>query len=324
MVDSVNQQRLNVDALNVVRNLAGVEAAALASRSPLQRPGQTSQSIRVGTASNEPVEVRITSASQDFLSTVRGHLLEGRTPTASDSNEAVLVDETMAELLRRSGPVLGAEIRVTIRNLKVTGVVRDMVHERPDERHLPEIIRNLGEGSTLLVRVKDGASGVDGAILAALASIWGSDRARNAPVSIADEARRVRSFYTSQEVLLGALSVVILFALIAGVLTTVVLVLHQRRLDLSIRYALGAGRGEIRRVIWREVLLVVIGGGAIGLAGSWAAGRVMRRSWYDLTPSDYTATAGVIALLGVIVALAIEWPVRRFAYTSPFLAIKEE
>ena len=107
-------------------------------------------------------------------------------------------------------------------------------------------------------------------------------------------------------------------------LTTVALVLHRRRLDLGIRYALGAGPGDVRRVVLRDIVLVVTVGVAVGLAGGWVAGRVMQQYWFDVAPLDPSTTLGVLAFLAVVVTAAIEWPVRRFQYASPLTALKEE
>ena len=68
----------------------------------------------------------------------------------------------------------------------------------------------------------------------------------------------------------------------------------------------------------------VTAGVAVGIAGGWVTGRVMRQYWYDIAPLDPSTTCGVLVFLAVIVAAVIEWPVRRFQYVSPFAALKEE
>ena len=326
MVDVTNQEQLNLDALRAVRGLTGVEAAAPVRRWPLQRSGPAPQRFWAAATPDDPINARLTLVLDDYLAMIGARLVEGRGIQPSDARgSVVVVDETMAEQLRRSGPVLGSEVRTTNRSYRVIGVVRNMVYERPDERRAPEVFLNVTASSALLVRLASDASArTADAILGALAPIWGPTRAPKTLVSIEDEARRVRLPYVSQQRLLGALAVVTLFALTAGVLTTVALVLHRRRLDLGIRYALGAGRGDIRRVVWRDIVLVVTAGVAVGLAGGWMSGRVMQQYWYDITPLDPSTTWGVLVFLAVIVAAAIEWPIRRFEYVSPFMALKEE
>jgi predicted lysophospholipase L1 biosynthesis ABC-type transport system permease subunit len=326
MVDVMNQEQIHFDALRAVRGLTGVEAAAPVRRWPLQRSGPAPQRFWAAATPDDPINARLTLVSDDYLAMIGARLVEGRGIEPSDARgSVVVVDETMAERLRRSGPVLGSEVRTTNQRYRVIGVVRNMVYERPDERREPEVFLNVTASSALLVRLASGATErtTDG-ILSILAQIWGPTRAPKTLVSIEDEAARVRLPYVSQQRLLGALAVVTLFALTAGVLTTVALVLHRRRLDLGIRYALGAGRGDVRRVVWRDIVLVVTAGVAAGLTGGWVAGRVMHQYWYDITPLDPSTTWGVLVFLAVIVAAAIEWPVRRFQYVSPFAALKEE
>lgn len=327
MVDVMNQEQLNLDALRAVRDLMGVEAAAPVRRWPLQSSsGSTSQRLWAAAAPDDPVNARITVVSEDYLAMIGARLVEGRGIQSSDARgSVVVVDETMAEQLRRSGPVVGSEVRTTNRTYRVIGVVRNMVYERPDEQRQPEVFLNGTPSSALLVRLASRATErTREAILSTLAPIWGPTRAPRTLVSIEDEARRARLPYVSQQRLLGALAVVTLFALTAGVLTTVALVLHRRRLDLGIRYALGAGRGDVRRLVWRDIVLVLTAGVGVGLAGGWVAGRIMQQYWYGITPLDPSTTWGVVVFLAVIVAAAIEWPVRRFQYVSPFMALKEE
>ena len=326
MVDVVNQEHLSLDALRAVRGITGVEAAALVRRWPLQGSGSDPQRLWPAVATDDPIYARMTIVSEDYLAMIGSRLIEGRGIQSSDARGSVVViDETMAEQLRRSGPVVGSDVRTTNRSYRVIGVVRNMVYERPDEQRQPEVFLNGTPSSALLVRFSSTATErMRDAILSTLAPIWGHTRAPKTLVSIQDEAHRVRLPYVSQQRLLGALAVVTLFALTAGVLTTVALVLHRRRLDLGIRYALGAGPGDVRRVVLRDIVLVVTVGVAVGLAGGWVAGRVMQQYWFDVAPLDPSTTLGVLAFLAVVVTAAIEWPVRRFQYASPLTALKEE
>lgn len=128
----------------------------------------------------------------------------------------------------------------------------------------------------------------------------------------------------AQQTLLSVMAAVTLLTLIAAVLGAVALVLQQRRVDLGIRYALGAGRPDVRRLIWRDITVVVIGGAALGTIVAWGAGRVMGQYWYGVAPLDSLTTSAVLVTLVLLVALATEWRVRRFAFVSPFNGLKDD
>jgi ABC-type antimicrobial peptide transport system permease subunit len=98
----------------------------------------------------------------------------------------------------------------------------------------------------------------------------------------------------------------------------------QRTNEIGIRMTLGAGRGEITRLILREagVLLAVgLGGGvALALAGGRAAGSLL----FGLKPYDPLTMAAAAALLAVVAAAASYLPARRATKVDPMVALRYE
>jgi ABC-type antimicrobial peptide transport system permease subunit len=60
----------------------------------------------------------------------------------------------------------------------------------------------------------------------------------------------------------------------------------SRTHEIGLRVALGARRGEIVRVVARRTLGVVIPGIVIGLAGAAMSTSVLRKSLFQVTPTD--------------------------------------
>jgi ABC-type antimicrobial peptide transport system permease subunit len=99
-------------------------------------------------------------------------------------------------------------------------------------------------------------------------------------------------------------------------------VLQQR--PIGIRMALGAGAPQVRRLVVREVGLMIGIGMAAGLLSAWAAGRLIESVLFGTTPSDpgvYTTAAGI---LGLVALAAAYFPARRATGVDPMIALRYE
>jgi ABC-type antimicrobial peptide transport system permease subunit len=97
----------------------------------------------------------------------------------------------------------------------------------------------------------------------------------------------------------------------------------QRHQEIGVRMALGAGRRDILRLVLREGLVMAIGGIALGVAGSFALGRVMTGLLVGVSARDpLTFTLGAVLLL--FVALVASYtPAVRAANVEPMAALRE-
>jgi hypothetical protein len=90
--------------------------------------------------------------------------------------------------------------------------------------------------------------------------------------------------------------------------------LAQRRREIGIRMALGAGPAEIARVTMLRALLLVAGGAAAGIAISLAAARLLTGLLYGVAPMDagaHAAAAAVVLATGVLAAALPAWRAAR-------------
>jgi predicted permease len=98
----------------------------------------------------------------------------------------------------------------------------------------------------------------------------------------------------------------------------------RRTREIGIRMALGASAGHVRRLVVRDVLLMIGIGGLVGVASAAAAGKVIESVLYQMKPWDpyvYGASAG---LLGAIALLAAYIPARRATTVDPMVALRYE
>jgi ABC-type antimicrobial peptide transport system permease subunit len=98
----------------------------------------------------------------------------------------------------------------------------------------------------------------------------------------------------------------------------------QRRRELGMRMALGAGARRVTLMVVRQGALLGVAGVGVGLILALAVTRVMSAILVGVTPADpltYVTVAG--GLLGVAV-LASYLPARRAARVDPVVALRSE
>jgi predicted permease len=96
----------------------------------------------------------------------------------------------------------------------------------------------------------------------------------------------------------------------------------QRTFEIGVRQALGAERGSVLRLVLREGLGLCAGGLAIGLAGSVAAGRLIRALLVGVSPVDWVTLGIVCLVLAAVSVLACLIPARRAMEVSPTEALR--
>ena len=98
----------------------------------------------------------------------------------------------------------------------------------------------------------------------------------------------------------------------------------QRRREIGVRMALGAGRRDVLRLVLTRALRVIVAGLIVGLAAAAAATRVLQRFLFGVTPTDPFAFA-IVTLLLMVVGLVAAWvPARRAARIDPWAALRTE
>lgn len=122
--------------------------------------------------------------------------------------------------------------------------------------------------------------------------------------------------------LLGVAAVVALVLSAVGMYGVISYVVAQRRSEIGIRIALGAGlSGVARLVLWQSLRLALIGV-ALGVAGAWYLGRLMTSMLFGVAPNDPLTLIGVSVLLIFIAAAASLAPARRAARIDPLEAMR--
>ena len=99
-------------------------------------------------------------------------------------------------------------------------------------------------------------------------------------------------------------------------------VVGRRTREIGIHMALGAQPGDVAARLLRQVLWPILGGVGVGLAGAFAATRLLDSVLFGVEAADpgtLLASAAALAALGVLSAF---FPIRRATSVNPAEALR--
>jgi putative ABC transport system permease protein len=117
--------------------------------------------------------------------------------------------------------------------------------------------------------------------------------------------------------LMTAFALVALTLAVVGLYGVVSYAVSLRSHEMGVRMALGAGGGDIGRIIVGSSVGLIAVGLLLGVAGAWGAGRAMTGLLYGVEATDPMTFAGVIAILLLAGIMAALLPARRASRIDP-------
>jgi putative ABC transport system permease protein len=117
--------------------------------------------------------------------------------------------------------------------------------------------------------------------------------------------------------LLTGFAALALFLTAFGIYGALAYSVRQRRREIGIRMALGAGGHEVARLVVAQGLGPVVAGLLLGVAGALALSRVVAGYLWGVTPNDPATLATVAAVLLAVALLASWMPAREAVRLDP-------
>ena len=319
-----------------VATLPGVTAAGITTKLPLE--GGSNMGIMVNNEvfdpANESPLAEISSITPGYFSAAGIKLLRGRTLEPSDVGEdaiGVVVNRALAEKCWPNGDPLGKIIRPNTAtawfHARVVGVVESVRQWGPEADPRPEIYwtpdRAWGQTFFLLVRSSRPASQL-APVLRHEMVILDPDlplaRIRTLQ-ELVNEATQGQRAVTGLVDFFMATALGLVAIGLYGTLSYHVL---QRTREIGVRVALGAGRRDILRLVFRQGAGWVLVGVVCGAGGALALGTALRAMVYGINPLNPLTLLAATAGVGVAACAACWLPARRAARVDPMIALRAE
>jgi putative ABC transport system permease protein len=283
---------------------------------------------------NAPVAYRCV-VSTLYFRTMAIPLIQGREFTERDRVDAPLVLMINESAARRYWPgenPVGKRLSFTTGSVQPTwlaiiGVVKDVLHDGVDSAAKPTIylpfLQVPQEFMVTVVRTSVDPSSMVSAVRGAIAAV---DKDQpllmiRTMAEIYSDSVAQRRFNTVLIVAFGALA--LLLALV-GVYGLMAYAVTQRVHEMGIRFALGAQRWDVLKIVLGQGLRVTLTGIGFGLAAAFVLTRFLSKLLFNVPHSDPETFVAVCLSLGGIALLACYVPARRAMRVDPMVALRFE
>jgi predicted permease len=323
------------DLLARLRGRADIRAAGIVNNLPVSGTSWTAWLTieSVAPPDGVPPDVGHRRASPGYFDALHIPVLDGRGLADSDTSESLkvaVVNHALASRFFPRGGAIGTRIRIG-RDPKapwrtIVGVVGDVRHAGPETAPGPEVflpvtqaidrndmslvVRAEGDPAALPAAIRDTARSIDPSVM-----LW----RMGAMNDLMDDYLAPRRL--SLRLVQGFAAVALALALIGiyGILSYTV---SQRVPEIGVRMALGAGRGEIVRMIMGSGARLGLIGTSAGVAVSLTTSRVLSGLLFGVERTDAATYAAVIVLMLIAALLACAVPAIRAARVNPLSAIR--
>jgi putative ABC transport system permease protein len=323
--------------LTAIRALPGVLSAGASAAPPLSAGADQSGMYFPGSPTNtgerekDMLLVDRAPVTPGFFASLGIALLEGEEFTAAQNDSAgarvVIIDDMLAKRYFPAGGAVGQFLTLDGDSLRVVGVSRHVnmynlehfgreqlwvPHAYVPYRSLVLTIRTNGDPLTFAAPVRDAIRRID---------------PQQPIVDVAPMTDVVRASLAQRRLVLtlvGTFAGAALLLAALGVYGVTASTVTQRTRELGIRVALGADRMAVVKSVLAEPAKLVGLGLVIGLAGTFAAGRLVEKLLYGVRPTDpVTLVAVALVLLGIAI-LASYLPARRATRVDPMIALRSD
>jgi len=336
--DHPTEMRLYRELLDKFNATPGVQSASLSRLRMIF--GNWYRDAWVQGAAVDPAEthqVYCDPIGPRFFATMGIPLLLGREFSAADtetSPKVAIISESMAHKffpnVNPLGRRFGFDFAQSSGDIEVIGVVKDVKHRLEDQR-LPAaawipytqattqmygqmnfLIRTAADPASVIPALREQARSVDKSL--PLVGVETQEAEVDEYLGDQRSMATLLSFFAALALALAAI----------GLYGTMTYVVGRRTRELGIRFALGAQRGEVLRMVLRETMSLAAIGVAIGLPVGLAAARLLSSMLFGVKTTDAATISTAILVMCATALLAGYLPARRATAVNPLVALRYE
>ena len=322
-------------ALDAVRQVPGVAAAAFTSQLPLSGDSDAYGVQFEGDNPQAAYPAFRYSVTPDYFETMRIPLRRGRLLDAHDvagTPPVALISESLAKSKFPDQDPIGKRVHIGGRAdatmFTVVGVVGDVKQmslalSESEAVYTPTTQWHWADGTLSLVVRTRGDAALTPAIKSA---IWSVDK--DQPVVRVATMDDLLAASAAQRrfvlILFQAFALVALLLAATGIYGVLAGSVTERTREIGVRAALGATRGDIVALVVRQGMALTGFGIVIGLSGAMAASQALVTLLFGVSRLDPVTYLGVIALLGGVSVIACWAPAWRAAQVDPAITLRAE
>ena len=279
--------------------------------------------------------VTFLAVTPSFFTTLNIRLREGRLFTESDNGQApkvAIVTQRFVEKELKGADPIGKRFQWygdgdSLAWHTIVGVVPSLYTGDSDDPFKSGVLVPFAQSSTnfasIIVRTATAPMSITSAVRSAVASLDADTPiyfVYSMPEAVARPTWFVRVFGT----MFMIFGVIALFLAGVGLYAVMAFSVSRRTREVGIRMALGARRGDVVRMIFRQGMLQLGVGLTFGIGLALLVSRLLSVILFDVQPRDPAVFASVVAVLATAGLAACLVPARRATAVDPLIALRSD
>jgi predicted permease len=334
------------------RELPGVTASAVGTMLPYSDFTNARRILRAKDAMPNDPKAPDPSANALYTATTPGYfdalgvkLLRGRDFTQEEcenkhARRVAIIDEEMAKKLFPNEDAIGQHIRYTQppkdgspNDMEIVGLVSKHIHSVAGDTIIARLFVPLAQGYNGQIYMHMRLNTQDRhAVVAMMPTLRKTLLEIDPDLPLLQMTPYVDLMEKSPNLwivklgamLFGAFGSIALLLAVVGVYGVKAYAVACRTREIGIRMALGAHRRDVFALIMRQGVIQTALAVGVGLLLSLAAGRVLARILYEVSPTDPLALISASLILATAALLACFFPASRATRVNPITALRTE
>jgi putative ABC transport system permease protein len=315
--------------------MPGVESVATADALPASGSSKFSYQLAGDAPEERRRKLSTLKISPTYFKVVKSAMLAGREFNDADvrsSAPVAIVNQLFASTYWPGEDPLGKRFRLFEGDnpevwCTVVGVASNIIQNDQTRQTFDPVVylpyrQRPGGGAWIFVRTSVPPAGLTNAFRQAVQAL-DSGLALYGPMAISERMERFwdSRFYGSLFLIFAAIA--LLLASI-GLYTVIAYSVNQRTQEIGVRMAIGGTPNDILKLVFRQGMLPLAIGLAIGLTASFAVNRLLKSMLVQVSPADPITLAVASAVLILAGILGCLIPARRAMQVDPVVALRNE